>query len=102
MSRVLLQQVIELSVGPTRPDLTFLLSVSLEVTRQRLGKRNAHQTSVQDHFEAESLSFFERVDEAYHGLSKEEPDRFEVVDGSSPIQQVSAKIWSVVQSRFGF
>ena len=101
MSRISLDQIIQLSVGATRPDLTFLLSVSLEESRHRLGKRNVHQPDLQDHFEAESLSFFERVDAVYHGLSKEEPDRFEVVDGSLSVQQVAAKIWSAVQSRFG-
>lgn len=100
MDRISLDQIIQLSVGETRPDLTFLLSVSLEESRHRLGYRNAHQPTPQDHFEAESLSFFERVDAVYHGLSMEEPDRFEVVNGALSVQQVSAKIWSVVQSRF--
>ncbi len=101
ISRVSLDLIIGLSVGTTRPDLTFLLRVSAEATRERLGRRNLSSPPVTDHFEAESKSFFDRVYAAYDRLAIEEADRVVEVNGDKSIEEVAASIWTIAQSRLG-
>jgi len=101
ISRTALESVIGLSVGLTRPDLTFLLRASIEATQERLGRRNSSLPPVADHFEAEPQSFFAGVYEAYERLAMEEPDRFVTVDGNQSIDAVATCLWTILQSRLG-
>jgi len=76
-----------------RPDITFLVSVPVEVghTRQLLaGKRP-------DRVERESLDFHQRVSDEYHRLAAAAPDRFTVVDGTDSPAHVHAAVMARIE-----
>ncbi len=95
----MLRQLIDWSVGSTRPQLTVWLRVSPEEARRRMESRNGGQTVPADHFEAESAGFFSRVDAVYAGLAATESERFIELDGSNPMEDVASRIWAVVSAR---
>ena len=82
----------------TRPDLTLLLDVSVEVAMQRARLRNQAQGLGEgDRFEIEQSAFFERVRHGYLQRAQAEPHRFKVVDASLDIDRVSEATRRVVR-----
>jgi len=75
-----------------RPNLTILLDVSAEVGLRR---KAAH--AAMDRFEKEALSFHKEIRDAYIKLSKEDPKRFFVVDGSLEPQIIQNTIRQKVE-----
>lgn len=70
-----------------KPDLTFLLDVSVQLGFERARSRGGEL----DRIEREREDFFERVRATYLNRAKNEPDRFRVIDASqSPEAVVSA------------
>lgn len=80
--------------GNLRPDLTIYLDVPIE-----LGMQRARARGELDRFERESMTFFERVRQAYLERALAEPERFVVVDASLELVQVKAAVASVLEQR---
>ena len=82
-----------------RPDLTFLLDVSVQQGLERARSRGGEL----DRIESEREDFFERVRAAYLNRAKSEPARFIVIDASqSPeavVAEVSANLNAWLQKR---
>ncbi len=82
----------EWTQGALRPDLTILLDLAVEIGLDRAGKR-----SEPDRFEKEEIQFFEGVRQAYLQIAWDEADRVKVVDASSPLYEVQARISDVME-----
>src|SRR2546425_9420738 len=67
-----------------RPDVTFLLSVSVEHGLERL----VHAGKKPDRVESESVEFHHRVVDAYDRLAAAEPKRFARLDATGSKEQV--------------
>ena len=50
-------------------------------------------------FEEEPIEFHERVRGGYLKLAEQEPDRFRVIDATSPIDEIAQRIWSIVSEK---
>jgi dTMP kinase len=87
------QHVIEFAVGDTRPDLTLMLHVPLSVSEQRQQKRS----SARDRFEEAGRAFFQRVEQGFHALAKQDPARIKWIDATQPIDVVAAEVWKQVE-----
>ena len=61
----LVKAVIDFAVGETRPDLTLLLQVPLEASRERLASRQSILPFMRDRIEEADDGFFERVATGY-------------------------------------
>ena len=91
--------VINFAVGETKPNLTFFLHVSQDLSEQRQRDR---QTSLplelqRDRFEEADRKFFERVAHGYGAIAAGEPQRVKFVNGAQPMDVVCAEIWEIVQ-----
>jgi len=75
------------------PDLVVFIDVPTEILNQRLAKRNL------DRFEREGAEFFARINDGFHQLIAADPDRFVVVDGTAPKDDVEADIRARVRDR---
>jgi dTMP kinase len=89
--------VIDFAVGDTRPNLTLLLHVPPDVSAERLLSRQSTLPFIRDRMEEGDNNFFARVARGYEAIAAAEPDRVRVLDGTSPIEVVCAKIWECVQ-----
>jgi len=70
------------------PDLTVLLNVAVE-----LGLTRKEGETAPGRLGRESADFHERVRRGYLALATEEPERFVVVDGTLPAEEVTQRIW---------
>ena len=90
-------EVRDLSLWATEhlmPQLTVVLDIPADVARARRDSDNR----VFDRLEAEADDFHERVREAYHRLADAEPDRFLMIDGERPADDIHAEVVSRVHS----
>lgn len=77
--------------GDLRPDYSLLLDASADV-----GLARAKARAQLDRFEQEDRAFFDRVRQVYLDRAKAEPQRFELIDASASLEQVSASVTEVV------
>jgi dTMP kinase len=93
----MVQAVIDVAVGETKPNLTLLLTVSQEISEFRRAVRQSTLPFMRDRIEEADKSFFARVAEGYEAIAAAEPNRVRVLDGSGQVENVCAKIWEIVQ-----
>ncbi len=95
------RNVIDFAVGDTRPHLTLLLEVPVEVSEARRHARVAANPSpaLRDRLEEADRAFFERVHRGFQAVAAAHPDRVRVIDANRPIADVSAAIWKTVEPR---
>ena len=83
-------------IGGLTPDLTILIDLDVEVALERLRQRGAS-----NRLDAEAPAFHNKVRQAFLGLAKAEPRRFEVFDGALDVKTLAARIAARVKERFG-
>ena len=64
------------------PDVTILIDIPVELSRQRVSGRTASEAKHEDRMDKQSTDFYERVRNGYLELAKAEPQRIRVLDGS--------------------
>lgn len=85
----------EFAIGSRWPDLVVYIRIDIDVVRRRLAKRET------DRFEREDDEFFRRVIEGFDALAAAEPDRWLVVDGMPPKDELELAIRHGVKERLG-
>ena len=93
-------EVRELSLWGTErlmPNLTVLLDVPASVAKAR----QAAEDRDYDRLEAEAEDFHTRVRESYLALAEAEPERFLVVNGELPIEEIHQVIITRVSDLLG-
>ena len=87
------QSIIDFAVGETRPDLTILLQIPIEISEKRRANRRGT-----DRFEFANRDFFERIEAGYAALAQSEPDRIRAINADRPLDTVQADIWTAVSN----
>lgn len=88
-----LRRINDWAIGGRWPDLVVFISVPLDVLLDRLKKREL------DRWEREDRSFFERVLDGYQTLAASDPDRWLIVDGLPPKNDLEPIIAKLVRQR---
>jgi dTMP kinase len=108
--------VINYAVGDTRPNLTLLLRIPIEMSENRRlsrqallagvnvnpGKKAEHVAltfgaPLRDRMEESDREFFTRVEQGYQQIAAAEPNRVKVIDATASVEAVSAAIWKEVE-----
>jgi dTMP kinase len=89
----LVRTIIDAAVGATRPDLTILLHVPIDVSESR---RKLRASGARDRMEELDRAFFERVEQGFKAIAVAEPKRVRVIDATRPIEVVREEIWRSV------
>jgi dTMP kinase len=92
--------IIDFAVGTTRPHLTLLLAVPVEVSERRRAARSGNEPVMRDRFEEENREFFSKVEAGFRFQAEREPSRIRIIDASAAIEVVEAQIWSSVAPFF--
>jgi dTMP kinase len=82
-------------VGDTKPDMTFILDLPAELTLKRMAARRS--AGEPDRFEAEALSHYARLRQAYLDIAAEDPQRCVVVSARRSVDQVAERILRIAQ-----
>ncbi len=86
------------AVGEVLPALTLVLDVPAEIGLARIRHR---PSGLPDRLEQENIDFYQRVREGYLLLARSLPERFHVVDGTLPTEQIADQIWHEFKRRHG-
>jgi dTMP kinase len=97
----LLQQLVHLAVAGTRPDLTIIFDLPVELGLERAARRRSGVTIEGDRFERESLERQEKRRRAFLAIAQREPERCVVIDASKDEDTVFAAILAAVDERLG-
>jgi dTMP kinase len=81
------------AIQDTWPDLVIYIDVSLDILLERLKKREL------DRFEREDRTFFERIAKGFSEMAAQEPQRWLVVDGTPPKDELEVTIRRAVSER---
>ncbi|GAC1357756.1 MAG: dTMP kinase [Vulcanimicrobiaceae bacterium] len=65
-----------------RPDLTFIIDIPVELSRQRVAQRSSAVAKEADRMESEDDAFYERVRQGYLEIANVDPDRVRLLDGT--------------------
>jgi len=95
LNLVELRRLNDFAIASRWPDLVVYIRVELDVVRRRLLKRST------DRFEREDDHFFLRVIDGFDRLAQAEPERWLVVDGSPPKDELEQVIRRGVTERLG-
>lgn len=90
------ENIINLAVGKTRPDLTLFLKVPQNISEDRLRSRQATMPFIRDRMEEADRAFFERVAKGYEEIAVAHPERIKVIHAVGTVAEVHAAIWRVV------
>jgi dTMP kinase len=77
------------------PDLVVFIDVPLDTLLERLKKREL------DRFEREDRAFFERIHAGFTAMATSDPNRWLVVDGTPPKDELASTIATAVKQRLG-
>ena len=75
------------------PDIVFLIDIQPEISLQRIGKEKT------DNFE--KVEFLSEVRIRYLNMAKANPDKFIILDGVSPLDELLDIVLDFLSSRFG-
>lgn len=84
----------EIATQGLQADMTILLDLPFELSLERRGM-------IPDRIEAAGEEFHVRVFEGFRAIAKADPEHWEIVDGSRPVDEVAALIREVITARFG-
>jgi dTMP kinase len=79
----------------TRPDLTLIFDMPVDVGLQRAHERAGSEMR----FESKGLAFHERLREGFLAIARAEPGRCAVVDARGTLDEVEAAVWAAIESR---
>ena len=98
----LLQSLNDCATGGLWPDITFLLDLPAEMGLSRALARNGREglTQSEGRFEAEALSFHQRIREGFLARAARWPERFRVLDASQLPEDVAAQAEKHLQPYF--
>jgi dTMP kinase len=82
-----MDQLITLTIGDFRPDITLVIDTDIEAALARLAKSRANQ----NHYDKAGADFFNKVRDGFLDLSRKE-DRINVIDGNLPQEEVHKKV----------
>lgn len=91
-----LRAVNTFSTGGTHPDLTILLDVRPETSRERLSVRQAAISAGPDRIESEADDFHVRLRNGFLEMARFSPDRFAVIDTEREQELVAADVRAAI------
>ena len=91
----IVNQVIELATGGLKPDLTLFFDISVETAISRMRGRDATEAKA-NRMDFETAEFYERVRAAYLRIAESDSERFVVIDGEGPLEQIHARVAGAV------
>ena len=96
-----IEKIHDMVLRGVRPDLTLLLDLPPEagLARAISAIEVGDRTVDESRFEQEAMAFHKKVRQGYLSIAAEEPDRFEVIDATRSVAEVSEAILSAIDAR---
>ena len=92
-----LKRLSDFATAGVTPDLTVLVDIPVESGLRRSLAHRGEDWEKAGGINWNSLEFHERVRQTYLRLARAEPQRWLVVDGARPVEEVAGTIWERVE-----
>lgn len=94
----LLHSFNHMAAAALKPDMTMLFDLPSELGLRRAQARNTveRKSMTEGRFEAESITFHERVRQGYLTWAALNKERFRVIDAAKPLEKVCDTAWGVL------
>ena len=95
----MVRSIVDAAVGDTRPNLTLLFLLPYDVAEKRRLERQPHLPMEirRDRIEEAGKAFFERAAKGYEAIAAAEPNRVRTVDADGNVNQISERVWKLVE-----
>ena len=97
LPREALASLHSLIAGNFKPDLTFILDLSVEIGLSRAGKRADNATR----FERMGRDFHDRLRRGFQEIARAEPQRCVLIDATAEVAAVQQAIRDAIRARLG-
>ena len=94
-----IEKLNEIACAGELPDVTVVIDLPPEVSRERMGRRTSETGAEPDRLEREQEAFFERVRRGYRDAAEKHPDRVAIVDGSAGCEEVAGRVREALRGR---
>lgn len=105
LSLTSIEDMTDLAVGTTRPNLIIIIDVPVEISLARkniqLAATEHAAEAAENRFESIGSGFHERIRNGYHEEAKRNPETCVIIDGTQSPDAVFESIRSLLQSRLG-
>jgi len=101
LPRESIEAVHAMATGGLEPDVTFYLRVPVEMALSRARRRNESRADGEGRFEAEALTFHQKVANGYEALAAEFPSRIVPLDAVGTEEGVAARVCTALEIRLG-
>lgn len=88
----------QVSVGETRPDITFILDMDPEESFRRAEHRRG--AAKPDRFEGETRTVHMTLREAFQNIARAEPERCVLLHAEEDEERIAQRIWDVVCAKW--
>ena len=82
-------------VGDTRPDLTLIFDMPVEIGLERAFGRDMFEAR----FESKGLAFHQRLRDAFLAIGADDPQRCALINAGGTLEEVADEVWTAVSSR---
>lgn len=101
LNRKMVEQIIDVAVQNTRPDLTILFDISLEESKRRRNFRSSKNAKTQvDRFDDETDIFLKKVREGYLDIASHEPERVKIINAERSIAKIRSEVYEAVKKAY--
>jgi dTMP kinase len=93
--RLGIERVLELNLAAVEgllPDRTFLFRIDTSLVPERVG-------TTKDRIERDGTDFWLRAEDAYRVLAARSPDRYVVLDGTRPVEELAEQVYGALRVR---
>ncbi|MBT4879992.1 MAG: dTMP kinase [Alphaproteobacteria bacterium] len=102
LGKDIVEQIIQIVVGDSEPDLTFIFDLSSEVGLKRaMDREELNAAQKEDRLERKGADYHEKVRDAYQQIAKDHSDRCVLLDADKSIEDISQEISQYVDLRLG-
>ena len=88
----MIEKLNTLTLGEFKPDMTFILDMSVADGLARAGKRISNANSTEDRFERLGLEFHDRMRQGYLEIAQSDPDRCIVINAGQGIDAIAQEL----------
>ena len=89
-----LETINHIATAGLMPDITFILDIAPEVAAKRMRAESP------DRMESTGMEFFRRIQEGYHHIKDQNPNRCKIIDADQSPENVFKDIKEIVMERF--
>lgn len=90
-----LEEIRRMTIGDFKPDITFLIDISID----QIERRSAIKRAENNIYDKKGTKFHQTIRDGYLEIAKNNPQRIIVINGNKEVHEVHSEIIQIIQER---